>query len=231
MDRRERLARARLMYLFTPRSPGAPGAPGAGDELDILEAALPWIDVVQVRVKAPPGDTFGDPTEARATLDWTVRVLERVHAAGAEQVLVLVNDRVDVARTLSDAGCDGVHLGQTDAPPALAREVLGPDALIGLSTHDARQVVRANEEPLDYLGFGPIHATATKGYERGLGTERAWLAAEASALPVFAIGGIHEGNAQELDRVERAAVSAAIAHSTDPAGTARALRAALESVG
>ena len=219
MEPRELLANARLMYLFTPH-----GAAEV-DDLAVLTAVLPWIDVVQVRVKQAGAETTG----ARATLDWTRRVIERVRDCGVEGVLVLVNDRVDVARVLADEGCAGVHLGQSDTPPGVAREVLGPGALIGLSTHDARQVVRANEEPVDYLGFGPIHPTATKGYERGLGSERAWMAREASALPVFAIGGIDEENVQELDRVGRAAVSTALARAPDPARCARAIRSALES--
>lgn len=216
-DRRQRLADARLMYLFTPR------ASDARDPLDVLAAALPFIDVVQVRVKAADAAV----AEARATLDWTRRVIARLAQEAGHRVLVLVNDRADVARTLAAEGCDGVHLGQDDMPPGAARELLGPDALIGLSTHDARQVVRASEEPVDYLGFGPVHATRTKGYERGLGTERAWIAAESTQLPVFAIGGIEESNAQELDRVGRAAVCAAIADADDPARAAQALRTAL----
>jgi len=214
MDRRSRLADARVMYLFTPS--------GSPDPLAVLAAILPWIDAVQVRVK----ERGAEVSAARPTLEWTQRVVEVVHAAGSE-TLVLVDDRVDVARALADEGCDGVHLGQGDAPARVAREVLGPEALIGLSTHDARQVVRANEEPVDYLGFGPVHATSTKGYERGLGAERAWIAGEASALPVFAIGGIDASNANELDRLGRVAVCAALAAAPDPGRAAAALREAL----
>jgi thiamine-phosphate pyrophosphorylase len=218
MDRRGRLASARVMYLFTPAA-----SPGA-DPLGVLAAILPWIDAVQVRVKEPGAEV----ALARPTLQWTRRVVDVVRSAASE-ALVLVDDRVDVARVLADEGCDGVHLGHRDAPPRVAREVLGPEALIGLSTHDARQVVRAVEEPVDYLGFGPIHATPTKGYDRGLGAERAWIAAQASALPVFAIGGIDATNANELERTGRVAVCAALAGAADPARAAAALREALGS--
>jgi thiamine-phosphate pyrophosphorylase len=119
------------------------------------------------------------------------------------------------------AGLDGVHLGADDAPPELARELLGPDVLIGLSTHTAADVARAEELPVDYLGFGPIHATETKGYRQGLGAEAAWIAAQASALPVFPIGGIEPSNAAELAEVGRAAVSRAVLAAEDPGAAAR----------
>jgi thiamine-phosphate pyrophosphorylase len=214
--RRDRLARARLQLIFTP------AVCAERDPLEVLRAVLPWVDVVQVRPKA-----LGDPaqvTSAREACEWTERVLAVAREGDA---LVLVNDRVDVARTLLAAGCDGVHLGQDDTPPRAARELLGDDALIGLSTHDARQVVLAGEEPVDYLGFGPVFATPTKGRARGLGPEAAWVAAEASGVPVFAIGGVAAANAGQLDRVGRAAVSAGILAADDPVQAARTILALL----
>jgi len=156
--------------------------------------------------------------------DWTLRVLDLVAAHPGLDVPVLVDDRVDVARTLLERGCAGVHLGQDDAPPELARELLGEAPLIGLSTHSPAQVVASLEQPVDYLGFGPIHATSTKGYVRGLGPEAAWVAAQASDRPLFAIGGIDATNAGELEDVGRAAVSSAILAAADPARAARELR-------
>ena len=200
------------MLVFTPEA-------CAGDPLAALERALEAVDVVQVRPKA-----LGDPTArtaAREALEWTLRVLA---LRGDRPVPVLVNDRLDVARALRDEGCDGVHLGQTDAAPRTARELLGPEALIGLSTHDARQLALAAEEPVDYLGFGPVFATATKGYGRGLGPERAWIAAASSGVPVFPIGGVELSNAGDLARAGRAAVSSAVLSADDPAAAARALR-------
>ena len=208
------------MLLFTPAV-----VPRGGDPLAVLGAALPHVDVVQVRCKHPEDPAL--PTPARELFDWTRRVLDRVHAAG-KPVPVLVNDRVDVARALLEAGVAGVHLGTDDCPPSIAREELGAEALIGLSTHDARQVATAQDEPVDYLGFGPVHATATKGYTRGLGPERAWVAANASGVPVFPIGGIDRANAHELSEVGRAAVSAAILTAQDPGAAAAHLCAALD---
>src|SRR5262249_51136332 len=141
----------------------------------------------------------------------------------------ILDDRVDVALDLGDAGCDGVHLGQDDCPSVLARELLGPDALIGLSTHDASQVGAAWDLPVDYLGFGPVYATATKGRARGLGPGAAWIAWDASHLPVFPIGGIDATNAADLSRVGRAAVGAAILGAEHPDRAARELRSLLVS--
>ena len=214
--RRERLARARLQLILTP------AVCGERDPLEVLHAALEWVDVVQVRPK-PLGHS-GAPTSAREAREWTERVLA---ATRSSDVLVLVNDRIDVARALLEAGCDGVHLGQDDAPPRTAREVLGEDLLIGLSTHDARQVVLAGEEPVDYLGFGPVFATPTVGRARGLGPEAAWIAAEAAFVPVFAIGGIDSSNADQLDQVGHAAVSAGILAAEDPARAAQTIRGLL----
>ena len=212
-ERRERLAAARLMLLFTPGL-----CPPGRDPLEILAAVLPFVDVVQVRIKEgalPLGP-------ARATCDWTRRVLALV-ANARPSVLVLVNDRVDVAAALAVEGVDGVHLGAADAPPALARTLLGPAALIGLSTHSAREVAEAWALPIDYLGFGPVHGTKTKGYERGLGPEAAWAAAQASPFPLFPIGGIDANNAGELATVGRAAVSGALLAADDPARAAEAI--------
>ncbi|MEZ5979478.1 MAG: thiamine phosphate synthase [Planctomycetota bacterium] len=206
------------MGIFTPH----PLGPSA---LDRLVAAAPFLDVVQVRVKAP-GRTAG-PSPAAALFDWTVRVLDALLGAH-DAPLVVVNDRPDVARATEHLGCAGVHVGQDDAAPDVVRRFLGERAIVGLSTHDARQVARAEFEPVDYLGFGPVFPTATKGYERGVGPELAWSAHAASPRPVFPIGGIDLENALELDAVGRAAVGSAIFAAPDPARAAAAMRALLE---
>jgi thiamine-phosphate diphosphorylase len=216
---RARLQAARLMLLFTPE------LCRGSDPLQVLEAALPHVDVVQVRVKGASGPRA--PSAARELYDWTLRVLEVIRAQRVHDVLVIVDDRVDVAAALEARGVAGVHLGQEDCPVELARRSLGERALLGGSTHDAAQVAAAGELPLDYLGFGPIHATRTKGYERGLGCEAAWIASRASSRPVFPIGGIDLDNVAELAPIGRAAVASAILAAEDPEHTAAALRALL----
>jgi len=214
-----RLSHARLMLLFTP------SLCRGDDPLAVLEAALAHVDVVQVRIKHPEDPRWVSP--ARDLVTWTEAVLERVLALGDGAPLVLVNDRVDVARALRGRGVAGVHLGADDCPPVQARATLGAEAVIGLSTHDMRQVARAREEPVNYLGFGPLFPTATKGYEYGLGPDAAWIADTASELPVFPIGGIDATNAAELARVGRAAVSTAILYAEDPGRAASELRSLL----
>ncbi len=214
---RTRLAEARLMLLLTPDA-------CPGDPLALVKALAGEVDVIQVRPK-PLGPSRG-PAPARATLDLAREVLKTV-GTGEASPLVLVDDRVDVAMVLWSEGLAGVHLGQDDMPPGEARRVLGPEPLIGLSTHDLGQVVLAGEEPVDYLGFGPVWATETKGYSKGLGPELAWVASNASPGPLFPIGGVDDTNADELAEVGRAAVGSVLLSAEKPAEVARALRLTL----
>ncbi len=204
---------------------------GERDALEVLMSIVSEIDIVQVRPKpaalALQSGLKSEPAcEARATYEWTSRVLDAFSGLGSAP-LVLVNDRVDVALALHERGCAGVHLGQADLPPRAARDVLGEAPLIGLSTHDVRQVVQANEAPVDYLGFGPIFATSTKGYATGVGPEACWVAMTGSELPIFAIGGIDVSNVTELQTPSRVAVGGALLGAGDPLGAARVLRSAL----
>lgn len=209
------------MLLFGP-SPAA---------LERLRAALPWIDAVQVRVKPRGLSASHAPAPARATHAWTLAVLALLRAERSDALLI-VDDRVDVARTLAGEGVAGVHLGQDDLDVETARAQLGPELLIGLSTHDGRDLARAAALPLDYLGFGPVWSTPTKGYAEGRGPEAAWVAANAvRPRPVFAIGGVDATNADELEPVGRAAVGSAILAADDPAAAARAIREALGGEG
>jgi thiamine-phosphate pyrophosphorylase len=112
-----------------------------------------------------------------------------VHVADAYGASLIVNDRVDVALL---AGAAGAHVGQEDLPPAAARRLLGPNAVIGYSTHTAAQIEAAVREPVTYIAIGPVFGTATKdtGYEP-VGLERVREAARiAAGRPVVAIGGI-----------------------------------------
>lgn len=226
-QRRAQLQAARLMLIFTPDVCGDDDRARAQ-----LCALLPHIDVLQVRVK-PVADKAlvpGAPSlqaPARATYDWTLFALEQ--AAQLERPpLVLVNDRVDVAMSLRERGVDGVHVGRSDLPPAAARELLGPEMLIGLSTHDVRQVVMAAEESVDYVGFGPIFPTTTKGYTKAIGPEAAWVASVGSSLPLFPIGGIDATNVQSLAEIGRAAISGALLKASDPEQAARDMTAAID---
>ena len=109
--------------------------------------------------------------------------------------LFIVNDHIEVAAALR---ADGVHLGQDDVSPAIARKALGPLALIGLSTHTVEQVQQAHQEPIDYIGIGPMFATATKAHEPVRGPELLQAAASAITLPSYAIGGLTNERIAEL---------------------------------
>lgn len=100
----------------------------------------------------------------------------------------IVNDRCDLALAVE---ADGVHLGQTDLPVEIARQIMGPQKIIGLSTHRPDEVVLARPGMVDYLGFGPVFPTPTKfNHERPVGIEGIRTARSLSTLPIFAIGGI-----------------------------------------
>jgi len=222
-DLQARLGSSELLLIFTPELVEAER--GVGSALEVLEACLSYVDVIQVRVKAE-GTSTG-PSPARALFDWTLQTLELCKLSNSSAPLVTVNDRIDVALALADQGCAGCHIGRNDMPTDQARELLGPDLLLGLSTCTPRDVVHADDTKLDYLGFGPIYPTATKGYNDGLGPEAAWVAREGSVLPLFAIGGIDETNASELATVGRIAVGSAILSADDPGEAAKRLRDSL----
>ena len=213
-----RLGEARLMLLFTPALCPPERAPE-----ELLDELLPVVDAVQVRVKCDGADA----SPAGELHAWTRRVLERA-AECPNAPLVLVNDRPDVALALRGEGVCGVHLGTGDLPVEEARELLGEDVLLGLSTHTAAQVASAGIRGADYVGFGPVFPTATKGYTEGLGPEPAWIASQASGVPLFAIGGIDLENVSQLAEVGRVAVSSALLRAEEPARAAAALRELLE---
>ena len=141
--------------------------------------------------------------------------------------LLVVNDRPDLALRCA---ADGVHLGQDDGDLDEARELLGPDFLIGVSTHTPDQVDAAARSTADYLGVGPVHETATKPGRPAVGLALVRHAAAGGPKPFFAIGGIDAGNAPDVAQAgaERVAVVRAIRDAEDPGAAARTLRAVLD---
>ena len=120
------------------------------------------------------------------------------HAAAKAGVLFIVNDRCDLALAVE---ADGVHLGQGDLPLDLARKVMGPDKLIGISTHNSDQVREATAGKPDYLGFGPIFKPGSKqDHDPVIGLEGLRAMRRLTSLPVFAIGGIQIDQAGEVMR-------------------------------
>lgn len=106
----------------------------------------------------------------------------------APNILVVINDRVDLALGLD---ADGVHVGQDDIPVELCRRILGPDKLIGLSTHTLKEVLEANKSDADYIGYGPVFSTQSKGDTYSVrGLENLKTIGHQSKKPLVAIGGI-----------------------------------------
>ena len=146
---------------------------------------------------------------------------DRCAEAGA---LFIVNDRVDLALAIE---ADGVHLGQGDMPPAQARSLLGPDRLIGCSTHCMEQLRQAVADGCDYVGVGPIHATPTKPGRSAVGLSYLREAAAWSPIPYYAIGGIDHSNAAAVlaAGAHGIAVVRAVMEAEDPASSCRDLLA------
>lgn len=209
MENRQRLREARLCLLATTALCG-----GRPLSETVRLALAGGVDVVQLREKE---------IEDGAFLALARELAPVVGAAGA---LFLLNDRVDLAL---EAGCDGVHVGQGDLPLPEARRRLGPDAILGLSTHTPEEADRAVALGADYVGVGPVFATATKDTGHApLGPAGAAALVRGLPIPAFAIGGIGPANAAALAAVglTRFAVSAAILAAPDPAAAARAILAA-----
>jgi thiamine-phosphate pyrophosphorylase len=120
---------------------------------------------------------------------------EALRVARESEIKIIINDRVDIALAL---GADGVHLGQDDMPPQAARELLGPDAIIGLSTHNLEQALLATNLPIDYIAIGPIFSTKTKEFSEpvvGL-VKLAEVRRVVGGIPLVGIGGINSENSE-----------------------------------
>lgn len=143
---------------------------------------------------------------------------EALRIARERGLKVIVNDRVDIALALK---ADGVHLGQDDLPPQAARRILGPDAIIGFSTHNPRQARVAAQMPIDYIAIGPIFATASKEASNSpIGLDGLRLVRQAvGAIPLVAIGGITVENSGSVLNAG-ADVVAVISDIWKPAGQA-----------
>lgn len=129
--------------------------------------------------------------------DFYADALEALKIARAENVKIIINDRVDIAFALK---ADGVHLGQDDLPPVFARKILGENAIIGFSTHNLEQLAEAVKLPIDYAAIGPVFATKTKeNPDKIVGIEIVEKARKIIVdFPLVAIGGINSANFTEI---------------------------------
>jgi thiamine-phosphate pyrophosphorylase len=169
---------------------------------DVAEAlAAAGSRTIQLRLKG---------VDDRTRLDVQRRAMASL--ATGPPVTLVINDRPDLAAVLAHEAPTGVraglHLGQDDLDPALARELLGPDVLIGLSTHTIAQVQRAAEAPVDYLGFGPVFTTRSRvDPDPTTGLDALREASAISPLPLVAIGGLDAERIPAVRRFGAAAVA------------------------
>jgi thiamine-phosphate pyrophosphorylase len=170
--------------------------------------------LIQLRQKGVDDRTlFGMAKDLRR---WTERFGARL----------VINDRADVAGIV---GADGVHVGQEDLPPYQIRSVVGPNAIIGVSTHTLAQLDAAVRDGADYLGVGPVFPSKSKSFVNFPGLEFVEAAAGATSLPMYCIGGITPNNIGKIIDAggRKVAVGRAISDSDEPSQVVRRLRSAL----
>jgi thiamine-phosphate pyrophosphorylase len=197
----------RCLYLCTPDRP---------DLERFLEACIAGgVDVVQLRDKV---------LEARPLLERARLALRVCRGLGVPFVL---NDRPDLALEL---GADGVHVGQDDAPPALARRIVGDGAIVGRSTHAPAELDAAADEPVDYVSIGPVVPTPTKPGRAGTGLEYVAYAAAHASVPWFVTGNARPDTVGPMIEAgaRRFVVVRWLTESDDPQRDARQLRDAID---
>lgn len=204
--RRERLRTARLYFCCDAR-------PRDEDPEALLRSALGGgVDILQIREKEL----------GRTEIERSAGTFRRV--CDTYSTLFIVNDDPDLARACD---ADGVHVGK-HAEVEAARELLGPEAIIGLSTHSESEIAAAADLPVDYIAVGPVWETPTKPGRPAVGLELITYAAANAVHPFFAIGGIDPGNAEQVVRAgaRRLCAVRAIRDATDPGAAATGLRRA-----
>lgn len=182
----------------------------------VKQAIAGGVTLVQVREKHD---------DVRIFIERAAAVKAVLNGSG---VPLIINDRLDVALAVD---ADGVHLGQSDMPVALARQLLGNNKLIGLSVENEQQFKQAQQFPVDYLGLSAIFATPTKTNTiKYWGLDGLQWAMQRSCLPVVAIGGLNLSNIGAVVQtgVQGIALVSVISHSSDPRAAAAELCALIE---
>ena len=199
----------RRLYLCTPDRP---------DLEEFVDACIAGgVDVVQLRDKN---------LAAREVVDRGRRLLRVCRDHGVPFIL---NDRPDLALEVE---ADGVHVGQDDAPPALARRILGPDVIVGLSTHAPNELDDALEEPVDYLSAGPVTETPSKPGRHGTGLRYLTYVVERAKTPWFVTGGVTPDSVKMMAAAgaRRFVVVRYLTEAEDPKAAAKTLREAIDKV-
>jgi thiamine-phosphate pyrophosphorylase len=197
----------RRLYLCTPDRPDL--------ERFIAACIRGGVDIVQLREKH---------LDAKPLLERAHLALRVCRGLGVPFIL---NDRPDLAL---EVGADGVHVGQDDAPPSLCRRILGPDAIVGYSTHAPAELDAAVDEPADYVSVGPVVPTPTKPGRPGTGLEYVEYAAAQTKRPWFVTGGATPETVPGIAAAgaQRFVAVRWLTEATDPEGAARRLREAID---
>jgi thiamine-phosphate pyrophosphorylase len=200
----EKLNKYRLrdknLYLVT----SSDGFNNDNDFLDAVASSLKGgVQVIQLREK-------NSAAKRIIELGKKIRELSSFYEA-----IFIINDRIDIASIIN---ADGVHLGQDDVDIKHAREILGQEFIIGLSTHSPEQAQKAVEDGADYIGVGPVFETPTKPGRKSVGLEYVTWASQNIDIPWYAIGGINLENTQEVIEAgaSRLAVVRAIINADNP---------------
>ena len=172
------------------------------------------VDIVQLR------DKLGKPKEMMGFAKRIMKIRRR-------KTLLIINDRVDVAKAVN---ADGVHLGQDDIPVATARRILGAKRVIGKSCQSYEQILKARDEGSDYIGFGSVFKTLTKPERQPMDWNLLARVAKFKDVPIFFIGGITLQNMNRLEPlgVRRVAVCREICLAKDINGTIKDFQRALQ---
>ncbi len=188
---------------------------------EIVEAAIEGgVDIVQLREKnRSANDRYRLGLELR----------ERTEAA---EIPLIVNDRIDIAEAID---ADGVHLGDDDLPISVARELLGPNAILGRSVSTPEAAREAERAGADYLGVGSVYGTTSKetdSEQSEIGLDRVRAIREATTLPFVGIGGVTPENAADVVSAgaDGVAVISAITGAEDPENATRRLSDAVAGV-
>jgi len=203
-------------YLVTQQSLSA----GRSTETVVAAAVEGGVDAVQLREK---------DTSAQHRIELGERLRE---LTGAADIDLIVNDRIDIAYAV---GADGVHLGQSDPSVSTAREILGPEATIGVSVSTVSEARLAAIGGADYLGVGAVYGTDSKPdaetADDGLGVDQLAKIADAVTLPIVAIGGVTPENASGPIQAGASGVAAisAITAADDPTAATYELREAVDA--
>lgn len=192
-------------------------AAGDRDLLDIVRAAIAGgATMVQLREKT---------ASTRALIELGQALHTITQATG---IPLIVNDRVDVALAI---GAEGIHVGQDDMPVPLARQLIGPRRILGVSVETVDQAFQAEQDGADYLGVGPVYQTPSKADASvPIGTSSLFVIAQSVALPTLAIGGITAKNTRAVIQAGAAgiAVIGAIVAAADPQAATHELRTIID---